>query len=52
MKNGEDSEKLIISKYGKNIECDFLFSFTCDDNGRDYIGYTDHSMNEKGEENL
>lgn len=47
-----DEEKLVIEKDGKPVECEILFSFTNDDNGKTYIGYTDHSKNEKGEENI
>lgn len=48
----QNDEKLIVEKDGKPVECEILFSFTCDDNGKVYIGYTDHSKNEKGEENI
>lgn len=47
-----NEEKLVIQKNGVPVECEILFSFNCDDNGKTYIGYTDHSQNEKGEENI
>ena len=47
-----DQEKIIIEKEGKEVECDILFTFTCEDTGKGYVGFTDHSKNEKSEENI
>ena len=47
-----EQDKITMEKDGKVVECDILFTFTCEDNGKGYVGYTDHSTNEKGEENI
>ena len=47
-----DNEKITINKNGQEIECDILFTFDCDELSKTYIGYTDNTKNEKGEENI
>lgn len=47
-----ENEKITIEKDGQEVECDVLFTFDCKDNGKSYIGYTDHSKNEKNQENI
>lgn len=39
-----NSEKIQVEKDGKIIDCDVLFTFDCEANGRSYVGYTDHSF--------
>lgn len=46
------NEFIIIEKDGKEIECEVLCSFDCAENGKSYILCTDHSLNEKQEENI
>jgi len=45
-------EKIVIKKNGKEVECDVLFTFHCEDNGKEYIGYTDHSTTPDGRKNI
>ncbi len=33
---------------GEEIACEILFSFASEDNGREYVVYTDHSVDEEG----
>ena len=47
-----DNEKITINKNGQEIECDILFTFDCDELSKTYIGYTDNTKNEKGEDNI
>lgn len=48
----ENDEKIVINKNGQEVECDILFTFDCDDNGKSYIGYTDHSFGDNGRKNI
>ena len=45
-------DKLTISIDGKEVECDVVFDFTCNENGRNYVAFTDHSTDEDGNENI
>ncbi len=47
-----DSEKIVISKNGKEVECDVLFTFDCEDTGKAYIGYSDQSIADNGRKNI
>ena len=47
-----NQDKLVILKDGKEVECDIYFSLVCNETKKGYIGYTDHSINDKGEENI
>ncbi len=38
-----DDEKIVVEINGEQKECDVLFTFTSDDTGKGYIGYTDNS---------
>ena len=43
---------IVINKDGKDVKCDILFSFVCNENGKGYVGYTDHSMDENNKERV
>lgn len=47
-----EDEKITIQKDGKEVECDVLFTFDCDDTGKTYIGYTDGIVGENGRKNI
>ena len=38
----------VVNNEGKEVQCEILFSFQSDTNGKDYIVYTDHSLDENG----
>lgn len=46
MKMNNDVFKIIDD--GKEIECDVLFTFASDETGKDYIVYTDNTLDEEG----
>lgn len=48
----DNQESLTIMKDGVEVTCDICFSFTSEDTRKGYVAYTDHSLNEDGEENL
>ena len=45
-------DKLTIMKDGKEVECEVVFDFSCKENGRNYVAFTDHSTDEDGNENI
>ena len=47
-----ENEKIVISKQGKEVECDILFTFDSEDTGKGYVGYTDHSIGANGRKNI
>jgi uncharacterized protein YrzB (UPF0473 family) len=47
-----ENEVVTIEKDGQKIACETLFTFDSPDLGKSYIGYTDHSKNEEGLENI
>lgn len=46
-----DDEKIVIEKDGRDVVCDVLFSFDCEDTKKSYIGYTDNSFS-NGKKNI
>ena len=46
----DEQEKISLVIDGIEKEYDILFSFDCEENGRTYIGCTDHSLTDAGEE--
>lgn len=52
METIDRKEKIVILKDGKEVECDILFTFDCDQTGKSYIGYSDNSMGENGRKNI
>lgn len=47
-----EQEKIKIMKNGIEIDCDILFTFDCEDTGKCYIGYTDHTIASNGRKNI
>jgi uncharacterized protein YrzB (UPF0473 family) len=47
-----DDEKVTIDKDGKQVECDVLFTFNCEELCKTYLACTDHLKNAEGKENL
>ena len=47
-----EKEKVYLEKNGKDIECDILFTFDCEDTLKSYVGYTDHSIGSNGRKNI
>lgn len=45
-------EKITILKDNKEMECEILFTFDCEENGKSYLGYTDHSFGSNGRKNI
>ena len=41
--NIEEDKVIISDSSGKETECDIIFTFECEDNGRSYIGFTDNT---------
>ena len=52
METIDRKEKIVILKDGKEVECNILFTFDCDQTGKSYIGYSDNSMGENGRKNI
>lgn len=48
----DTNEKVVILKDGKEVECDILFTFDCEETKRSYIGYSDNSVAENGRKNI
>ncbi len=48
----EDMGKIVIEKDGKEVECEVLFTFDCEELGKSYVGYTDHSFSKDGRKNI
>ena len=47
-----ETEKITILKDGKEVECDVLFTFDCEETNKAYIGYTDHKVASNGRKNI
>jgi uncharacterized protein YrzB (UPF0473 family) len=48
----DDDEKVTINKNGEQVSCDVLFTFNCEELCKSYLACTDHSKDDKGQENL
>lgn len=48
----DTNEKVVILKDGKEVECDILFTFDCEETKRSYIGYSDNSIAENDRKNI
>lgn len=46
------NEKIQIVRNGKEVDCDVLFTFDCEDTMKAYVGYTDHSIASNGRKNI
>ena len=47
-----DEQKITLEVNGEPKEFDVLFTFTSEDTGKAYIGYTDNSTTEDGRKNI
>lgn len=47
-----DEQKITLEVNGEQKEFDVLFTFTSEDTGKAYIGYTDNSTTEDGRKNI
>ena len=47
-----ENEKIVISKNGKEVECEILFTFDSEDTGKAYVGYSDNSIATNGRKNI
>ena len=47
-----EDEKITVELNGKATECDLLFTFTSEDTGKGYLGYTDNTFNKDGRKNI
>lgn len=47
-----ESQKIVIEKDGKQVECDLLFTFDAPETGKAYMAYTDYSKDENGLSNI
>ncbi len=45
-------EKMTIIKDNKEVECEILFKFDCQETGKKYLGYTDNSFGSNGRKNI
>ena len=42
------NNKFSVMAGGKEVVCDILFKFHCEQNGKDYMAFTDHSKDRAG----
>ncbi|MBR2710997.1 MAG: DUF1292 domain-containing protein [Bacilli bacterium] len=47
-----EDEKITVEINGKATECDLLFTFTSEDTGKGYVGYTDNTFTKDGRKNI
>ena len=47
-----NNNKLIAEVNGQRMEFDIYFTFVCNQTNKGYLAYTDHSLDEQGNENL
>lgn len=52
MNSSLEQEKIQLLKNGKLINCDILFTFDCCENGKTYVGYTDHLIADNERKNI
>lgn len=44
----EDMTFKVLNDEGVEVECEVLFTFDCEENGKSYIVYTDNTLDEDG----
>ncbi len=49
---GNIADKITILKDNKEVECEVLFAFDCEENSKSYVGYTDHTFGANGRKNI
>lgn len=47
-----ENDKITIEKDGREIECDILFTFDCEDTKKRYIGYSDNTIAQNGRKTI
>ena len=47
-----ENDKITIEKDGKNVECDILFTFDCDETKKSYVGYSDNIVAPNGRKTI
>lgn len=47
-----ENDKITIEKDGKEIDCDILFTFDCDETKKSYVGYSDNTIGEDGRKTI
>lgn len=47
-----EEQKITVEINGKKTECDVLFTFSSEDTGKIYIGYTDNTTTPDGRQNI
>ena len=46
--DNEEMKFTVVNDEGKEIECEMLFTFESEETGKNYIVYTDDTLNEEG----
>ncbi|MBR1936696.1 MAG: DUF1292 domain-containing protein [Bacilli bacterium] len=49
---GFDGEKVILKKGDKEVSCDILFTFDCEDTMKSYIGYSNNEIASNDRKNI
>ena len=47
-----ENDKITIEKDGKEVECDILFTFDCEDTKKSYVGYSDNTIGDDGRKTI
>lgn len=47
-----ENDKITIEKDGKEVECDILFTFDCEDTKKSYVGYSDNTIAPNGRKTI
>lgn len=48
MKNQKDNTFTVINDNGEEVQCEILFTYNDERTGKDYIAYTDNTIDEEG----
>lgn len=48
MKNQKDNTFTVINDNGEEVQCEILFTYNDERTGKDYIAYTDNTMDKEG----
>lgn len=46
---GEDAKFSVVNDDGVEVECEIVFTHHCEENGKNYIAYTDGTVDEDGD---
>lgn len=52
MEQVDNIGKITIIKDDKEVECEILISFDCEELGKSYLAFTDYSFDEDGRQNI